>query len=254
MQSTVPTCSSSWYTSVGTILECLKIWDQTLAAVGSWLTLVLVVIYLSQNELLKEQAKAMKAAYTPALLINSVEFLDVDSEGNQTDLIKLKLTNIGNEVAKDIRIRCHVRPVKRTLEERTCSRFPISSATVRLKQNQRPVYDSESNGAVLSEHDCEVECSAEIKMRINQQDTANNPYPFRTAMIDEVTGRRVRFGFEILYENSAGYESSLPIEPGIEFNVPSDAKSFKEIYELAESGDDESEMNVDIFQVNRVIK
>lgn len=261
-----PSCPPQWYSNIDGSLQCVKIWDQTIGAVGSLLTLFILIIYIRQNILLEKQAEAMEAAYTPAIFINSVEAMnsnpligeDYGLNGevpNEGDFVKFSLTNIGNEVAKDLQVKYIVQPVNQRIRDRFFNNFPIKAGSAPLIREDLDTQNS--RGAVIPENAENINCYAEVVLKIDKEEATSNPYQFRNAIIPPLSGRRIRFGMILEYSNSAGKEDRIPIEPGIEFKVPEEweisrVRSFKQIYDSAIKGEKTIGIEASICDINRI--
>lgn len=253
----MPSCAVEWYLSFNDFLHCLKVWDQFLAALGSWLTLILVLIYLRQNSVLREQTKVLQAAYSPALQVNSLEPSNHDCS-DESDSIDLTITNIGNEVAKNIQIKYLIQSSNHS----TLSRFPffghklsLSSASVPVIRQDRVSYYQDENGAAISKGEKQVECTTDVCLTVEDSPPENNPYPFRNAIasISDETGERLQLGMMLKYENSAGIEQEFPLPPGFEFDVIQEPITFKNIFENVFDGG-QGPTNAQICDVQRIYR
>lgn len=261
MQSqSIPSCSNEWYDSLSTILYCLKVWDQTIAAVGSLLTLFILLIYISQNRLLKEQAKAMKAAYTPSIIINQIEALDIDprednDDDSAGDLLRIVLSNVGNGSANNLSMEYVIKRADRKLFDRFCKSFPVNGATTPIFQEDKIYYSSEESGTVLPADSHNVPCISKVQLSLSDDKAIDNPYQFSNAVsaIGPEDNQRVLFGICITYENSIGEKTCIPIQPAFEFDITDDMPSFKTLYDTATGEDqDDNELNAEIADVEKL--
>lgn len=223
-------------------------WDQTIGAVGSLLTLLLVLVYIIQNKHLQEQTKALKAAYTPVVLVNSIRALQSVERNTQAssveedraeeaeaeeligDFIELKLSNVGNEIAREATIEYHVKRAKSSYLNKLQS-FPLKSDSAPLWPANSTYYQSNSSGGVIPEDTSEARYTAEVVLSYNHGSRDVVTYQFRNCLTNITMGERVRFGMVLVYKNSAGEPESIPIEPGLEFTITEGIDSFKDVYD-----------------------
>lgn len=221
------------------VFDWLKTWSQTLAAFGSLFTFFVIIIYVRQTRLLREQTDAMKAGYTPVLLAHSVDIVDEmpydelpfdgNSQNADGDFIKIELSNIGNEVAQSLQLKTIVEDTNR----RCGQKKRVTSATSPFTRTKNPSQVSAANGGVLASDERDAEFVAEIYLTLRSK----NKYHFRNCISSDMNNHRIKLGLELQYMNSAEENYKLPLDICVEFTPSEGANitSFQQVYDEARS-------------------
>lgn len=194
------------------------------------LSALLLAGYLHVAGIQSEQLETMEAAYTPVLTVNEFTPTDTHPEGTHSergDWVNVTLSNVGNEVAKDIQIRC-IADCYPSPDD-----FEIEAVSVPLKRKGVTVQASQSEGGVLAAGDTEKDFYIMVKLQVPEsKGGSGEPLPF-TNVLSAVpyTVDEIRFGMVVEFTNSAGKRYRVPIRPAREFEVEDHEQFFCEAWE-----------------------
>lgn len=208
-------------------------------AAGALGTFLLVIVYIFQHKILTKQADAMQAGFTPVIEINSVSADPEDvNDTDEKDRLKLKMSNVGNAVAKDLELESRIYLSDETISDKVknlspfINNIPLSGFRSPIYNNERNVYDRETRGAVLGVNAKEATCTAMIQLSRTNGSSLTSETLFSNA-VNDIAGQRVKFELTVIYESAVGEVTRIPISPGIEFTAREEIGSFYELYQTA---------------------
>lgn len=191
-------------------------------------SILLLLAYLYLADIQMNQSEIMKAAYTPVLVVNELTTLDVDpTNSDEGDWVKLSLSNVGNEVAKDVSLKVVLKTVPKA------SNFTFHPTTNGLNRLDMEVEASQSEGGVLAAGNSEVPFSGAVKVDFDAGERSPDEPVFFTNAVSAVPESvdRIQFALVLEYTNSAGTSDSVPIRPARVVDRPVEPLSFREAWE-----------------------
>lgn len=195
-------------------------------------SILLLLAYLYLAGIQKNQIEIMEAAYTPVLIVNELTPTDVDPEGgaDEGDWVQLDLSNVGNEVAKDVSIKVIIGTVP------AVKNFTFNPTKNGLTRLDMQVKASQSEGGVLADGNSKIPFSGEVKVDFDAGKASPDAPVFFTNAISAVpqSVERIRFALVLEFTNSAGTDYRVPIRPARVIDRPTEAVSFYEAWEQSD--------------------
>lgn len=205
------------------------------AVVSLLLTVGVLAVYIVQTRELKRQSSSMedqtqtiRAGIEPVLQVDSVSAPEqhpvADIEFPNPDYIELKITNAGNEVAKNLQLTTLI------AVEDDIDNLTVESTTNSLEPISRPIVEREGEGGILAAGDTKS-FFAPVEVRVNHENISagTDRLPNAVSSLDQLGVSNIGIQFVLSYSNLAESATHLPIEPGFLIDVDSDYSSFSTI-------------------------
>lgn len=192
------------------------------------LSLALVLVYVIQNKILKQQSEIMSGGYTPAIGVQNVDFVDRSIEDftslngyeDTVKVIQFEIENKGNDVATDVAVACYLFThesrldrLKSRLGKLTgrCPQHQFLPRRIDLESTQLLTEYRQSDGPVLPPN-MDDRVTLFGNLGVNYEGSNYCSIPDACDILARADVDHAYLGLVLQYENAFGDTYELPIK------------------------------------------